>query len=155
MAALIIPPYRVGMEALALDKKTSLALILAAVAAIAAAGCGEKDEPAETEESATPEEAIAEIQQVRRGLDDGLAAYVAGKPERADTLVGDAYLEHFELVEGPLEEVDPELNEELEELISTEIREAIKAGARRQRVQALVQEAHAGLDEAAAALGSQ
>lgn len=131
-------------------------IFTAALAALAlvAAGCGDDEEEATTEDAAaTPQQAITEIGAVRQGLTQGLAAYRAGDAQRADKVIGDAYLEHFEIVEGPLEEVDPELNEELEELISTEIREQIEAGAPPNEVQALVQEAQTGLDQAEAALG--
>ena len=136
-----------------MSKKRIFTAALAALALVAA-GCGDDDEETTTEEAAaTSQQAIAEIGEVRGGLTQGLAAYQAGNAEEADTLIGDAYLEHFEIVEGPLEEVDPELNEELEELISTEIRDEIKAGAPVKEVQALVQEAQTGLDEAETALG--
>lgn len=136
-----------------LAKRTIFAAALAALALVAA-GCGDDDEETATEEAAaTPQQAIAEIGAVRQGLTQGLAAYRAGDAERADTVIGDAYLEHFEIVEGPLEDADPELNEELEELISTEIREQIEAGAPAKEVQELVQEAQTGLDQAEAVLG--
>jgi hypothetical protein len=126
---------------------------LAAAALIA--GCG-SDDSSTTEEahetSATPQKAIAEIADVREGLAAGLAAYEQGDADRADTVIGDTYLEHFEEVEGPLEESDPELNEELELLISTEIRQEIKDGAEPAAVAALVKEADNGLDEAEKAL---
>jgi hypothetical protein len=116
-----------------------------------AAGCGDGDsssEKAEAEAAATPKQAIAEIGQVRAGLTAGLAAYTEGDAAKAEQLVGDAYLEHFELVEAPLEERDEELNEELEELISTEIREEMKQGASRSEVEKLVEEAKRELTSA-------
>jgi hypothetical protein len=152
MAALINSTREVGMEALTLKKSTVIAAAFAALALLAA-DCGDDEESETTEDAAaTTEQALAEIPVVRRGLDQGLAAYEAGDAEQADTLIGDAYLEHFEIVEGPLEEVDHELNEELEELISTEIREQIDAGAPAKQVRSLVTEATAGLDQAEQAL---
>jgi len=128
-------------------------LSMAVAALIALVGCGEDSSSGEEgHESATPQEAIAQIGDVRTGLLAGLVAYRAGEAEKADRLVGDAYLEHFELVEGPLEERDEELNEELEELIRNEIRQAIKAGAPVPAVLALMREANAELDEAEKAL---
>ncbi|MGH2922848.1 MAG: hypothetical protein ACRDKH_02310 [Solirubrobacterales bacterium] len=136
-----------------MSRKMIFTAALAALALVAA-GCGDDKEDTTTEEAAaTPQQAIAEIGAVRQGLAQGLAAYQAGDAQRADMVIGDAYLEHFEIVEGPLDEVDPELNEELEELISTETRDAIKAGAPAKEVEALVQEAQRGLDQAEAALG--
>jgi hypothetical protein len=139
------------MEAHPLRLKRILPVSVAALALVAA-GCGDDDDEGSEESAATPAEAIAEIARVRTGLSAGLAAYERGNAEQADTLIGDAYLEHFEIVEGPLEDVDPELNEELEELISTEIRDEIEAGADAAQVQKLVAEAQEGLSQAEAAL---
>ena len=121
-------------------------------AALALAACGDDEDSASSEPATTPAEAITEIDEVRSGLDESLAAYEKGDAEAAEQLAGDAYLEHFELVEGPLEEVDPELTEELEELIREELRTAIVEGEPVKGVEALVDEANAGLDEAEAAL---
>lgn len=120
-------------------------------AGLLAVGCGDGDssgEKAEAEAAATPQQAIAEIGRVRAGLTAGLAAYAEGDAEKAEQLVGDAYLEHFELVEAPLEERDEELNEELEELISIEIRQEMKQGASRVEVEKLVNEAERELTSA-------
>lgn len=118
-----------------------------ATAALGVAGCGE-DSGEEEVATVSSEQAITEIAAVRSGLDDSLAAYRNDDAESAEQLAGDAYLEHFELVEGPLEEADAELNEELEELIREELRAAIVDGEPVADVQDLVEEADAGLDEA-------
>ena|SRR5215217_1181411 len=132
----------------------AVAVPVAALALLA--GCGDDDssttEHEQAEAASTPEKAIAEIAAVRAGLGSGLSAYLKGDPEKADELIGDAYLEHFELVEHPLEERDEELNEDLELLISTEIRSAIKNGAAATRVKALVADASRQLTEAEKAL---
>lgn len=130
------------------------ATALAAAALIAGCGGDDSSATAEQEEhaAATPQKAIAEIDQVRAGLAAGLAAYRQGDAEKAEQLVGDAYLEHFELVEVPLEQRDEELNEELEELIREELREEIEAGAKPADVAKLVEEANRELDEAEKAL---
>ena len=131
--------------------KRALGVSVATIA-LAIAGCGGNDDdstgPAEPEAAASPSEAIAEIAEVRDGLDEGLAKYRRGDAEEAEEVVGTAYLEHFELVEPPLEERDEELNEELEVLISTTIRDAIKAGESDKQVTGLVQEAKKGLAKA-------
>ena len=85
-------------------------------------------------------------------LDEGLAQYQDGDTAAADTTVGDAYLEHFEKVEHPLEEQDHELMEELEHRISTEIRNEMKEGASADEVAALVEQTKADLDKAKAKL---
>ncbi|MGB2712170.1 MAG: hypothetical protein WBC33_11720 [Conexibacter sp.] len=130
----------------------------AAVAALAiaafAAGCGSDTKAEEAEHAATPQQAIAEIAKVRSGLAEALATYQAGDESAADEQVGDTYLQHFEHVEGPLEEVDHELKEQLEDTIRGELRDEIKAGAGTAKVEALVREINAKLDEAETALGS-
>lgn len=112
--------------------------------------CGGDDEEAES--STTPAQAIAEIGEVRSGLDSALATYATGDSVKADEQVGDAYLKHFELVEGPLDKVDHELNEKLEHAIREELREKIKAKAPEAEVTALADEIRADLDKAEAAL---
>jgi hypothetical protein len=135
--------------------RSAFAASLAAVALIA--GCGDGDSSSSTEKdeheaAATPQKAIAEIALVRAGLAAGLAAYKEGDAEKADELIGDTYLEHFEEVEGPLEESNKELKEELELMISTEIRQEIKQGEKPAEVAALVEEANQQLDQAQKAL---
>ena len=126
------------------------------VAALAAAGlsmgCGGGDSKSEAEESATPQEALTEISAVRDGLDQALATYRAGDHAKADEQIGDAYLQHFEHVEGPLGKVDAELNEQLEDSIREELRDKIKAKAPAAEVTALKREIDANLDKAEAAL---
>ncbi len=104
-------------------------LLLAALTGLlVVAGCGGDDE-AEAEESATPAAAVQEIDQIKQLLDEALAQYRVGDAETAEETTGDAYLEHFEQVEGPLGEEDHEFMEELEHRISTEIRDEMKNGA--------------------------
>ena len=117
----------------------------------AATATGEGEEEGE-EGEVTAEEAAAEIDEIKRMLDEGLAQYQDGDTEAADTTVGDAYLEHFEKVEHPLEEQDHELMEDLEHRISTEIRDEMKEGASADEVAALVEETKADLDTAKAKL---
>lgn len=133
---------------------TATAVSLTAIALFA--GCGDSDSSGGTEESeheaVTPAKAIVEIGLVRQGLAAGLAAYERGNAEKADELIANGYLEHFELVEGPLEESDEELSEELEELIREEIRDEVKAGADAAEVEALITEANQELNKAEKAL---
>ena len=141
-------------------KKTFLLLIvLLGLVAPTVTACGSDDDDSSpaaatsTEEGEiTAEEAAAEIDEIKRTLDEGLAQYQDGDQEAADTTVGDAYLEHFEKVEHPLEEQDHELMEDLEHRISTEIRDEMKEGASADEVAALVEETKADLDTAKAKL---
>jgi hypothetical protein len=136
-------------------RKTFLLLIvLLGLVALTVTACGSDDDSspaaatATEEGEITAEEAAAEIDEIKRMLDEGLAQYQDGDTEAADTTVGDAYLEHFEKVEHPLEEQDHELMEDLEHRISTEIRDEMKEGASADEVAALVEETKADLDTA-------
>jgi len=131
--------------------------ITAVVAAIGLAACGDSSDETSTEAEAsvTPAMAIEEIGAVEDGLAASVAAYEKGDADQAEELASTAYLEHFELVEGPLEEADEELNEHLEELIREELRAAITEGAAVADVKKLVAEANDGLDEARTILQEQ
>ena len=147
-------------------RKTFLLLIvLLGLVALTVTACGSDDDSPPSAATATDEgeeegeegevtaeEAAAEIDEIKRMLDEGLAQYQDGNQEAADTTVGDAYLEHFEKVEHPLEEQDHELMEDLEHRISTEIRDEMKEGASADEVAALVEETKADLDTARAKL---
>ena len=140
-------------------RKTFLLLIvLLGLVALTLTACGSDDDSspaaatATDEGEITAEEAAAEIDEIKRMLDEGLAQYQDGNQEAADTTVGDAYLEHFEKVEHPLEEQDHELMEDLEHRISTEIRDEMKDGASADEVAALVEATKADLDTAKAKL---
>jgi high-affinity iron transporter len=133
-------------------------LIAVLTLGLLAAGCGDDDDSDDAAEQAeetalTPDEAIAEIAVVRQGIEDGLASYEEGDAAAAEEAVTDAYLEHFELVEPPLEEADEELNEELEVLIRETLAGAIAEGEPVKDVEKIVDEASSGLDKAVEALG--
>src|SRR5882672_932898 len=123
-----------------------------------ATGCGSSDggtdsaTEARDEASATPQKAIQEIAAVRKGLDQAMSTYRSGDKAKADEQVGDTYLQHFELVEGPLEKADGPLKENLEDGIREELRGKIKAGASQASVAKLYAEIDAELDKAEAAL---
>ena len=119
------------------------------------AACGSDDESSaaattaeSSEEDTTPAAAAAEIDTIKSMLDDALAKYKAGDTEAAEETVGDAYLEHFEDVEHPLEEVDEELMEDLEHTISTDIRTKMKNGAPASDIEQLIEQTKTDLDEA-------
>jgi hypothetical protein len=133
--------------------------VILVAAGLIAAGCGgdDSDSSGETtaeESSVSAQEAITEIGEVRRGLEAAVVAYRQGDAEQASELASEAYLQHFELVEGPLEEADEELNEELEESIRETLRDRIDEGAPVAKVTLLVRTINRELDEAEQALRS-
>jgi ABC-type enterochelin transport system substrate-binding protein len=110
-------------------KLRSALLSVALVSALALAACGGESESEEAaEQQATPAQARAEIGEVRKALDGALASLKEGDAKAADNAVSEGYLEHFEKVEGPLDKVDHELNEKLEDSIREELREKIQDG---------------------------
>jgi hypothetical protein len=123
-----------------------LPVLLSTLALGVAAGCGGSDES--DEESATPAEAVAEIGEIKTLLATAVDQVGAGDAEAADETVGDAYLEHFESVEDPLGERDHDLMEELEEAISTDLRQEIKDGKSADEIKTKVDEIDADLDRA-------
>jgi hypothetical protein len=144
-----------------------LLLVLAAFALVAA-GCGSDDEPTAAatakatsedesegeEEAATPEEAVEEIAEIKTLLATAVTQVESGDREQAEQTVGDAYLEHFEHVEAPLGDRDHDLMEELEESISTDLRNQIKDGEEVAAIRSSVDEIDAKLDQAVEALQS-
>jgi hypothetical protein len=106
----------------------------------------------EEEGEATPAQAAAEIPEIKDLLDHAVEEYREGEAKEAEEVVGDAYLEHFEHVEGPLGELDHELMEEIEVAISTKIRNRIKDGVPVAQVEALVADVKTDLDKAQALL---
>lgn len=117
-----------------------------------AAGCGGSDES--EDESATPAEAVAEIGEIKALLATAVDQVRAGDADSAEETVGNAYLEHFESVEDPLGERDHDLMEELEEAISTDLRNDIKDGQTADEIKAKVDEIEADLDRAVELLQS-
>jgi hypothetical protein len=121
-------------------------MLLLAALALAVAGCGGNDEA--EEESSTPAEAVAEIGEIKTMLATAVDHVRAGDADAAEETVGDAYLEHFEQVEGPLGERDHEFMEELEEAISTDLRNDIKDGKTADEIEDAVDEIESDLDRA-------
>jgi hypothetical protein len=120
-------------------KVRSALVSLALVSAVALAACGGESESEEAaEQSATPAQARAEIGEVRKALDAAVSQLREGDAKAADNTVSEGYLEHFEKVEGPLEKVDGELNEKLEDSIREELREKIQDGGSAAEVTQLV-----------------
>jgi hypothetical protein len=126
-----------------------LALLFALALLGVAAGCGGSDDD---EESTTPAEAVTEIGEIKTMLATAVAQVRAGDADAAEETVGDAYLEHYEHVEGPLGERDHDLMEEIEEAVATELRDKIKDRAPADEVAALVSEIEADIAKGEAAL---
>jgi hypothetical protein len=126
--------------------------VLLTTVALGATGCGGSDES--EEDSATPAEAVTEIGELKTLLATAVDQVRAGDAVTAEQTVGDAYLEHFEPVEEPLGERDQDLMEELEEAISTTLREEIKDGRSVEVIEATVEEIDTNLDKAVELLQS-
>ena len=129
-----------------------LPVLLATLALGVTAGCGGSDEADEA--SATPAEAVAEIGKIKTLLATAVAQARAGDFETAEETVGDAYVDHFESVEAPLGERDQDLMEELEEAISTTLRNEVKDGKGMDEIETTVDAINANLDKAVELLQS-
>jgi hypothetical protein len=81
-------------------------------------------------------------------LDEALELYRSGAVDDALDTVGDAYENHFELIEDPLEEIDEPFMHQLELLIAVTIRQQMRDGAPADAVSALVEAAKADLERA-------
>jgi hypothetical protein len=132
------------------------AAAVALVASLALAACGSDEDTSSSggqsaepaEESATPAQARVEIGEVRAALDSALASLREGDAKAAEEAVSEGYLQHFEKVEGPLDKVDHELNEELEDGIREELRDTIRNGGSVDQVTKMITELKADLDTA-------
>ena len=129
-----------------------LPVLLATLVLGVTAGCGGSDEA--EEDSATPAEAVAEIGEIKTLLATAVVQVRAGDFEAAEETVGDAYVDHFESVEAPLGERDQDLMEELEEAISTSLRNEIKDGKSADEIQTTVDAIDANLEKAVELLQS-
>jgi DNA anti-recombination protein RmuC len=134
----------------------TFAVALALVPSLALAACGSDENTSSStgrstesaDESATPAQARAEICEVRAALDSALASLREGDAKAAENAVSEGYLQHFEKVEGPLEKVDQDLNEELEDGIREELRDMIRSGGSVEQVTKMIGEIKADLDTA-------
>jgi hypothetical protein len=122
-------------------KLRSILPVLVTAAALAFSACGDDDKPSEAEEHRSrPATALTEAGKTRTALNKALATYKRGNPAAGADQASEAYLQHFELVEGPLEERDHELNEKLEDAIREELVGKMKARAPASEVEALARE---------------
>ena len=128
----------------------SAALTAGLTVSLALAACGSDDKSAPPAASAS--EARTEAAATRVSLQKALAQVKAGDRKAADNTVSEGYLQHFEDVEGPLDKIDHELNEKLEDGIKGDLRGKIKSGASVAEVERLIASLDADLKTAEAKL---
>ncbi len=122
-------------------KLRSIVSVLASCGALAVLACGDDDGEGSKEageEQSTPAVAVEEIGETETALDKAVDQLRSDDRKQAEETVAEAYLQHFEKVEGPLEKADPKLNRELEEAIAGDLREKIRSGASVREVTKLV-----------------
>src|SRR4051812_3060514 len=95
---------------------------------LALAACGGSDSTSEEPERENDSPAVArkEVAETRNALNTALATYKSGDKTAAQEQVAEAYVAHFEEVEGPLEAKDDELKEDLEHAIADDLRSSMK-----------------------------
>jgi hypothetical protein len=102
--------------------------VLALFGALALVACGNpepKDVPAEGQ-NATRDQALQEIDVVRKDLVRATHMLQTGRRKQAGEVVSETYVGHYEKVEKVLGSVDHDLNEKLEENLSGKLRKQIK-----------------------------
>ncbi len=124
----------------------SAVLTAGLTASLALAACGSDEKSSAAPASAS--EARTEAAATRASLRKALTQVKAGDRKAADDTVAEGYLQHFEDVEGPLEEADHELNEKLEDGLKGDLREKIKSGAPVAEVERLITSLDADLQTA-------
>jgi F0F1-type ATP synthase membrane subunit b/b' len=109
--------------------------ILAAVAlfsAFALVACGNPEKKDSStpqgQQNATRDEALQEIDIVRKDLVRATHMLQTGRRQPAEEVVSETYVQHYEKVEKVLGSIDKELNEKLEEDLSGKLRKMIKSG---------------------------
>jgi Tfp pilus assembly protein PilF len=126
--------------------------VIALIMALALAACGGDSNESEEHEAASPAVAKKEAAETREALTAALATYKSGDKQAAEDEVAEAYLQHFEQVEGALEAKDAELKEKLEDAINSELRTAMKEGKPASEVESQVNAIVADLQKAEAGL---
>jgi ABC-type phosphate transport system substrate-binding protein len=110
-------------------RAAAISLTVAGVLALAACGGDGNESDQAAGRRSTPARAIEELGATGSALDRAVAAVEAGDRARANEILSEAYVEHFEHVEVPLEKVDAGLKEELEKTISGTLRDQVRSGA--------------------------
>ncbi|MCE4613417.1 MAG: hypothetical protein F7C07_06265 [Desulfurococcales archaeon] len=98
------------------------------------------------EEEEAPLQAL--LEETKRLVSQAVAEYRKGEYEEAESLVIEAYLEAYELAEPMLAEKDPQLNDEIENLLREELRSRIAQRAPISEVESLADELLKKLDQA-------
>jgi hypothetical protein len=131
-----------------------LVLVALFTSSLALTACGGSDSSSDESEheNASPATARKEVGETRNALNAALATYKTGDKNAAQEQVAEAYVSHFEEVEGPLEGKDAELKESLEHAIADDLRASMKAGKPAKQVETQVKAIVADLDKAEAAL---
>lgn len=89
------------------------------------------------------------VENIRNLLNQVKVKYAEGDKDTAQSLATKAYLDNFEFLEGPLEESNPELVEELEEMMREELRDMISNDASVSEVDQQVDDILAKMDTVA------
>ena len=100
-------------------------------------------------ESADPEEVFDRIDSL---LGQILTEYEEGEAEEAAELAAEAYLENYEVVEADVIRLAPDVNEELEPLLGTELRARIQEGVPVSELESMIERARELLAEARVAV---
>lgn len=124
------------------------ALALVAALALLATACQAVPVASPSPGPAGDLDLVAHARATADRLDEAAELYRAGATEDALDTVADAYEEHFELIEHPLEEIDEQFMHELELLIAVTIRQQMRDGASVEAVEALVERARTDLGRA-------
>src|ERR1700750_1016361 len=105
-----------------------LVLVALFTSSFALTACGGSDSSSgqSQHENASPATARKEVGETRNALNAALATYKTGDKKAAQEQVAEAYVSHFEEVEGPLEGKDAELKESLEHAIADDLRSSMK-----------------------------
>ncbi|MFN8052419.1 MAG: FTR1 family protein [Acidimicrobiales bacterium] len=141
------PAVRAGLAALA------LAVLLAFGGAIGGPSAGASPAAPATEGStaqsgqATRDDAVEQLQSVRRSIDRTLALLKAGRRDEALAVARSGYLDHFESVEIPLRAAAPELTLTAEEKFA-QIRSSIKIDASTDEIRKEIIELRGLVDDA-------
>lgn len=116
-------------------------IVLIGIAAFVVIGAG----PAQAQDIGT-KEALRELDEARRLLDESIELYESGDSEAAYTAARNSYLDHFEFVEIPLRVRDEALTLRVEEDYAN-LRAQIEEGVGLEEVEVTAAEVRRGLDD--------